>query len=254
MSPKCILCWTTATSLLAIAGAAIIYVGSYSPTTASAATLVSATSEDPTPLTANRLAQDLLDAGLSPEHMCVSGATVAQVTSAWNAAVLEAASVAVAMDQARAGIEAASKAVQSLERLVRRGQADPRHLNDLTAQRSLLANHTTARNALIASIRTKALTHLDADSRTKLERLNAPHVGLDAMYRVIDWNQADAVALREAIADVQLSIRRGREPSEASTRLVVDAESVAAVATAKQHKAARMASIEAAWHAMIRPE
>lgn len=253
LSPKNAALWTAAASLLVAGGAALVLVSAHQPSTASAATLVAAAGEDPQ-VTGNRLAQDLLEAGLSPEHLCASGATVAQATNAWNSAAVEAAAVALAMDQARAGVESASMAVQRLERLVRRGQADQEDRTELATQRTLLATHTAARDGLIAGIRAQALAQLDAGCRAKLVQLDTPDIGLDAVYRVIEWDQADAVALREAIADVRVSTKRGREPDPASTRLIGDAESDPAVAAAKTHKAARMAPIQAEWDALIRGE
>lgn len=251
LSPKHAALWTGAAGLVAAGCVALLLVSAHQPATA--ATLIAAAGEDPR-VTGNRLAQDLLEAGLSPQHMCASGATVAQVGSAWDAAAVEAATVAVAMDQARAGIESASKAVQRLERLVRRGQAKTEDLTELAAQRTLLATHTGARDALIADIRAEAIARLDATSRTRLDRLHGPDIGLDAVYRVIDWDQADAVALREAVADVHVSTKRGREPADASTQLIADAESDPAIAAAKTHMASRMAPIQAEWDALIAGE
>jgi len=254
MSPKTTICWTTAASLLAIGGAAIVIVSSYSPPIASAATLVAAAVEDPTPLTGNRLAQDLLGAGLSPEHMVACGATVAQAGTAWAAAAAEATTVATTMDQARAAIQSASMSIQQLERKVRRGQADQEDLTELATLRTQLATQAAVRDGLITDIRAEALSCLDGICCTRLDELHEPDLGLDAMYRVVEWEQADAVALREAIADVHVSAKHEREPAQASMTLIGDAEADPAIAAAKTHMATRLATMKAEWDTLIAGE
>lgn len=244
------LLWTSSAAMLLAGVAAVVVVSSHQPATA--ASMVAAVSLDPTPVSGNRLAQDLLGAGLSPEQLCASGATVAQAASAWTAAAAEARSVAIDMDRARAQIESASQLVQRLERLVRRGQADAAELDELATQRVRLATHAATRDRLIAGIRAQAMAVLNPAIQGKLNRLYEADLGLDAMYRVVSRDQIDAVALREAIADVHVSSKRGREPATESTRLIADAETDPAVAAAKIHMASRLGPMQAEWEAFLR--
>jgi|GEM_PF-4725422 len=251
MCTKNTLCWTAAVTLLAAGATAFVLVNSHTPTTAAAATLVSSAAVESSALTGNRLAQDLLEAGLSPKHMCASGATVAQASAAWTAAAAEASAVSASMDTARSSIETATKGIQRLERLVRSGQAEAADVTELATLRTQLATQTALRDGLIADIRAEALARLDAGCSAKLDELHEPDLGLDAIYRVVSRSQADAVALREAIADAYVSTKRGREPADASTRLIGDAETDPAVAAAKTYMASRMAPIQAEWDVLL---
>lgn len=254
MPIKNAVCWTTAAGLLAVACTATVLVTSYSPAPASAATLVAASAEDPTPLSGNRLAQDLIEAGLSPEHMAASGATLGQAETAWAAAAAEASSVATAMDQARGAIESATMAIQPLERRVRRGHADQSDLTELTSLRSTLATQVAIRDGLIADIRAAALGCLDGTCCARLGQLHEDDLGLDAAYRVVERDQADAVALREALADVHVSSKRGVDPAPASLTLIGEAETDPAVAAAKAGLASLLAPMKAEWDALLAGE
>ena len=254
MTYKKTMCWTGATGLVLASGVAVAIVMSHKPATASAATALAASGHNTTPIDGNRLARDLLAAGLSPKQLCASGATVAQADAAWIAAAAEARLVASSMDAARSAIETAAMNVQRLERLVRSGRADAGDLTELAAQRSQLATQTALRDGLIADIRAEATSTLDAAIRTKLDELHEPDLGLDAIYRVVSRDQANAVALREAIADVRVSAKHGREPSSESLDLINAAETDPAVAAAKTHMASRLALIKAEWDALLRGE
>ncbi len=144
--------------------------------------------------------------------------------------------------------KSAAEHAERLGKLVRAGQASGPDLSAYTTAKSDLATAAAARDGLLDDLLEAATASLQAGQTQTLARVHANQAnGLATAYRVTDRAEADAVALRDALANLRTAARVGEDPDSAASQLVTQANGDPDTAAAQSHLESRLTEVQLAF-------
>ena len=209
-----------------------------------------ASERSPSQLSAPRARAALIEAGLGPDRLTASGAQAASVSAAATAAMGELRSRWATMQTQRAALGQARAQVETLERAARSGTATHDQLASLVIARGQLATASEAMTSVLGSITTVGTAPLSPSMRSALTAMAEPRGdGLPVPYRLLGAPEAEAVGLREALAQERGASAADPLPASAATLLTsarADAGVSAALTALDAHLAANTAAFDAA--------
>jgi hypothetical protein len=192
----------------------------------------------------------LLRSGLGAEALAASGVS-AQETSAVVAAFASAmASKPGALEQADSAYADARVNKETLEIKVSSGIGTPQDVAALASAKATLVSAETARQDLLAEFFEDGVASLSAAKVATLTmlRTNDEWV-LPVEFRVKERNQAEWVAIRDALNNERIAPQYGDPPDQAQQAALTTWRSDAPVAAAKAALTTNLASVQSAWDA-----
>lgn len=151
-----------------------------------------------------------------------------------------------------AALNAARSAVATAKKALRDAEAAPKSESSsaaaVEAARQTLSEAQDAFDTARSAFRTAVLQGLSSDKRLLLDAVkrNRP-TGLPLKYLVTDRSEAEAVRLRDALADRKIAEQREQEPSSTALSVIASADSDPAVATASVNLEMNLDAVRAAW-------
>lgn len=194
----------------------------------------------------------LARAGLDPLALTAAGVSAQATATVVGAAKTELATRIDALREADSAYLTAKKQVDELERAVTGGASS--QLDALATARAQLATAGTSRQAVLDGLYAVGKAALGESQAAALDSIRAGRAGrwgLPLQYLAATRSEPEAVALRNALANVRIAGQLGREPDSAEAQLVSTASAVGAVAAAKTALDSSLTAVTAAWNTAI---
>ncbi|MCC6244765.1 MAG: hypothetical protein IT353_18105 [Gemmatimonadaceae bacterium] len=198
----------------------------------------------PSPLA---LALAMSQSGFGANELAAAGASAGSVEGTVSAA--RTALIQGQIDFAQLGLDvaAARQSAERLEATVQAGNGSQETLASLSSARAALASAESRLATARGTVRTAIASVLPQSTAAKIDTISATGTDLPIKYRVTGRTEAQAVALREALANQRIAAARGEPGLDACRQLVASAGSDAAVANADVAMATNGAEITTAW-------
>lgn len=208
------------------------------------------------PLTNFEVAVILGRVGLDAAPLAAVGATPVQVGAVVEAARDHLEGEIQTVRDADAAFMTAQADAERLERLVRTGMGTPSDVNALAAARAALATATAERGAALDAVFEAASDGLSGSQVATLSAIRAGRASgwtVPLQYLAVSREEADWIALRDALAHQDITGRLGLEiDPEAQQRLLAE-NALGGVAAAKSNLDNHLQGISTAWNAITLP-
>lgn len=190
----------------------------------------------------------LLRNGLGPTELTVAGVSPQGVGTVAATAAAYATTHWAELDAAQTRLDAARSELETVERAVRQGVASQEQRAEFPVAQDALTSAQSAFDAAIGALRQAALSGATDEQRTNLGRvLASSDRSVPFQYTVVEHSDADWVRLRDALANVRISLREGEPPDPECAAYVQMADADPGVAAAKTNLDS-LAQAEAAWN------
>lgn len=246
---------TGGVATIVIAAAAVLAVGAFGVLSTSSSLLAMKTKPAKRLLlvpTAAEYKAALSRAGLDPLALTAAGVSAESISTVVGAAKTELASRIDALREADASFLTTKKQVDELQRAVSAG--DSSQVEALTTAQTALAAAATSRQTVLAAVYAAGKATVSETQAGILDAIKAGRAGnwgLPLQHLAVTRSEADAVALRNALANVRIAGQTGREPDSTEAQLVSTACAVPAVAAAKTALDSSQSAVMAAWNTAI---
>jgi hypothetical protein len=243
---------------LAAAGALVLVSVSSVPeasasSAASASSLRRARVPAPAPLSRADLEIIAARAGITPDTLTAAGLGIPQVQRLVGLLSTSAQGQLIALRTADDAAGRARDDRDRLARLITAGIATEQDRASLKSAKATLATaELTVRNCLDA-IYNASCDGIDPSAKSMLDAIRTTDPAgreLPVEYRVGGRNEAQWVALRDALANERISAARREDPDPAATQLLSTIRAESAVAAARSN-IANIAAVKSAWSAAI---
>lgn len=171
-------------------------------------------------------------AGLDAEACAAAGLTVEQTQNVAAQGRQYLANQGRALQNAYRSHRQAASQLKVMEQSVRQGHES----RAVERQRANVESTSDLLRSLLAAASTAATQGLSDSQVSKLAALGtARAVRLPTAYNLVERSEAQAVALRDALADARIAQRQGRETPAESARIIQSAQADAGTSTALSH-------------------
>lgn len=195
---------------------------------------------------------------LDPGSVAAAGVSLNESVAMLTAAAAALESSAQQLAAADDALGAARTNVDSLERLIRAGQAQDTQaaVAALNAARATLTSATTVRDAVLVTLIEAATANLSNAQKASLAtiRTSSPTWGeLPAAYRVIASEDTALLDLRGALAAKRIALRANEPVPDDAAAILTQWSQSPAVSTALAAQDANAAMIAASWATSVQP-
>lgn len=211
--------------------------------------------------TAEELAAALIRAGLDPEALAAANLdqeNIAPVVEDVRAEMTDSPGASAgALASADADYTAAKKEHDRLGRLIRSGQSTQQDLTDYATAASDLSTATAARNSILNQLHDAGVATLGGTEQTLLATIRSNRSAgwdLPIQYLVVNREEEDWVALREALANERISAALGEDPDQDAQALIASVENNTHVSNAAINCDIALDFIESEWNDAVNGE
>ena len=198
------------------------------------------------------LAVPVLRAGLSPEVIAAAGVAPSGVATMVTDMTASSAHQTGALAVADSTYAQAKATHDTLQRIVRRGQATAQEVADLQQAKQDLANATAARQAVLDALFDEATSSLTATQKATLSQIRANSAWkLPTEFLVISRTQAQWVELRDLLQHEKICAKLGWTPDPACVTSLAQLRAQASVAAAKTSLDTNQAAVTTAWEQAV---
>jgi hypothetical protein len=191
----------------------------------------------------------LIRAGLDPKALAaagVSSGSIASLVQAANTTAGEQASALAAADATYASNRASG---DRLQRLIQSGRGSGEDVQSYQAAVSARDTASTQRDTAIAAVITGATAGLTSGQRATLATIRANRSwNLPLEFLVVNREQSEWVALRDALANERIAGKLGEEPDAAAQTQLATWRANGSVAAARTALDTNLASVTTAWN------
>ena len=201
---------------------------------------------------ADDVATGLIRLELGPEALTAAGLSSGDTTELVQRAYSHLLENQDAVDLADLNHADAKRAFTILERTVRAGTADEDELEAYPGIIAAFGAAASQQQTVLAGLLDAATVGLTGAQRAKLDqiRLNQEWK-LPVEFLVVDREETEWVALRDALANERISARLGETPDVAGQTLLAQLRADPAVSTARANIDTNLGLVEAAWNAAV---
>ena len=186
--------------------------------------------------------------GLDAESIAAAGVapgSVASVIAALGAAHNSLSTPLALLDT---NYTAARSAVNAAQRKIQGGTATPEEVAAFPSLEQALANAESARTAALDSLFASATSGLTAAQRTSLTSIRSNRSWkLPVEFLVVTREEAEWVALRDALSNERLAAKNGEQPNATCQQLLGTARANASVAAARTALDTSLTTVTSAW-------
>lgn len=217
-------------------GIAIIASASSSVTATSATSWSQPTQDD--------VSQALAMVGITPEHLCIVGASSGQIQSVVGASIEFLQEHWAGIESTQQSLTTQATEVARLKELVSRGLATPTDRDALTAAQETLANIQGDLDEMLDGLRSDSLQYLTSEQWAWFDRLVANRaLPIPPEYRILVKSEMEWVQFRKAYSEYKTN----PDASSASETAVETADSDLDVAVARTRLQNTLATTKAAF-------
>lgn len=200
----------------------------------------------------NDFAVTMIRAGLDADALAAVGVSANGVVNVLQPAADAINNAPSALSTADAAFAAARVESDRLQRLIQSGRGSSEDVTSYQTQSAVLATATSQRQSVLDGYFTAAIAGLSSDQRTQITRLRANRSwNLPLEFLVVNREQAEWVAVRDALANERISAKLGESPDESAQASLTTWRAVSAVSTAKSNLDANRATVRAAWNTAV---
>jgi hypothetical protein len=144
----------------------------------------------------------------------------------------------------------ARQAAEALQHKIQSGQATEQEITSFPAAQSALTSATAARQGAVDAIFNAGTADLSEAEKDTLNRIRANKAQweLPLEYLASERSEPQWVALRDALANERIAIRRDEDPDPAAATLLAQVRAEPAVANASANLTANLTAITTAWN------
>jgi hypothetical protein len=203
----------------------------------------------PTP---QQIELELLRVGLNPKTLACAGCIQADVSTLVSKAQAHLATGYEGLSQAQSEYEQAKFERDRLQRVVRAGTASQEQIQQLAAAETTLATKSAALDTARAGLFDAATESLESGCLATVEIIRGQdRWSFPSHFKAASRSHADAIALRNALANIRINPEYGLDVDPAAQTLVEDELEKPAVATAKAAYDARYAGLKSQWETSL---
>ncbi len=206
-------------------------------------------------VTRGALVAALHRAGLTPQSLAAAGAGSSATTAVITAMAGYLGESPAAFTDADAALVTASADADTLERLVQAGKASSEQVTALATARTALASAVSGRGTVVSSAFSAAAAGLSGPQRDALNRMRANSTGpaeeASIDLRSVDRSAEAWLALREALAQERIAVKRGQEVPAGAASLLATARADVGASAAASNLTTNLAGVQSAWDTAI---
>ena len=200
------------------------------------------------PSVQGQLAVLAIRVGLDAESLAAAGVSSSSVVPVVVALSDAATNLSTPLAQLDASYTAARSAMNAAQRKIQGGSASSEEVAAFPSLEQALTNAEAARTAAFDSLFTSATVNLTAAQRASLTSIRANRAWkLPVEFLVVAREEAEWVALRDALSNERLAAKNGEQPNAACQSLLGTARANASVAAARTALDTSLASVTSAW-------
>lgn len=200
----------------------------------------------------NDFAVMMIRAGLDADALAAVGVNANGVLSVLQPAADAINNAPSALSTADSAFAAARVETDRLQRLIQSGRGTQEDVSAYQTQSAALATATSQRATVLDGYFTAATAGLSSEQRTLLSNLRSNRAwNLPLEFMVVNREQAEWVALRDALANERISAKLGESPDQTAQASLTTWRAVSAVSTAKSNLDSNRATVRAAWNTAV---